>query len=110
MGIVTWRGAKCHMYQNIDQVGDKKSTYTFYVNALTKHPVHYEMFGYDTLIGSHFDKYTIDYYAYNEDPINATIFHVTDCKANIFLHLQQKSIDFFLFFSIQMHRISWSWS
>jgi hypothetical protein len=38
------------------------------------------MFGYDTLIGSHFDKYTIDYFGYNENPIDPAIFHVTDGK------------------------------
>lgn len=36
------------------------------------------MFGYDTLIGSHFDKYTIDYYNYDEEPIDSTLFHITD--------------------------------
>ncbi|CAF3433511.1 unnamed protein product [Rotaria sp. Silwood1] len=78
LGPAEWRGIKCQMYQSIDQEGDKKSTYTYYINAETKHPIHYEMFGYDTLIGSHFDKYTIDYYNYDEEPIDANLFHVTD--------------------------------
>jgi C1A family cysteine protease len=78
LGPGDWRGIKCQVYQTIDQVGEKKSTYTYYVNAENNHPVHYEMFGYDTLIGSHFDKYTIDYFGYNEDPIDPAIFHVTD--------------------------------
>jgi hypothetical protein len=68
------------MYQSIDQVGDKRSTYTYYLNADTKHPVHYEMFGYDTLIGSHFDKYTIDYYNYDEESIDPAVFRITDGK------------------------------
>jgi hypothetical protein len=39
------------------------------------------MFGYDTLIGSHFDKYLIDYFEYDDaQPIDPAIFHVTDCK------------------------------
>ncbi|CAM4755679.1 unnamed protein product [Rotaria magnacalcarata] len=78
MGPAEWRGIKCEMYQTIDQVGDKKSTYTYYIDVASKHPVHYEMFGYDSLIGSHFDKYTIDYYNYDEEPIDPTVFHVTD--------------------------------
>ncbi|CAF0802000.1 unnamed protein product [Adineta ricciae] len=78
LGPSEWRGIKCQMYQSIDQVGDKRSTYTYYINAETKHPVHYEMFGYDTLIGSHFDKYTIDYYNYDEEPIDESLFHFTD--------------------------------
>jgi len=68
------------MYQSIDQEGDKRSTYTYYINAENKHPVHYEMFGYDTLIGSHFDKYTIDYYNYDETSIDSNLFHITDGK------------------------------
>ncbi|CAF0898668.1 unnamed protein product [Rotaria sordida] len=78
LGPAEWRGIKCQMYQTIDQEGDKKSTYTYYINAETKHPVHYEMFGYDTLIGSHFDKYTIDYYNYDEEPIDPNLFRITD--------------------------------
>ena len=66
------------MYQSVAQEGDKRSTYTFYINAETKHPVHYEMFGYDTLIGSHFDKYTIDYYNYDEESIDPSVFRITD--------------------------------
>jgi hypothetical protein len=68
------------MYQSIDQVGDKTSTYTYYVNAFNNHPIYYEMFGYDTLIGSHFDKYTIEYFGYSEERFDPIIFHVTDCK------------------------------
>ncbi len=79
------------MYQNIDQEGDKRSTYTYYINADTKHPVHYEMFGYDTLIGSHFDKYTIDYYNYDENSIDSSLFHITDGN---------RSLKFRLFFII----------
>jgi len=42
------------------------------------------MFGYDTLIGSHFDKYTIDYYNYGEEPIDPSLFHITDGKKKVF--------------------------
>lgn len=80
LGPGEWRGIKCQVYQTIDVVGDKKSTYTYYVSIDTKRPIFYEMFGYDTLIGSHFDKYTIEYFNYNEEPIDPSLFHVTDCK------------------------------
>lgn len=73
-----WRGIKCQVYESVDQQGDKRSVYSFYVNADTKQPVHYEMFGYDTLLGSHFDKYEIDYYNYDENPIDSNIFQITD--------------------------------
>lgn len=78
LGPADWRGISCEMYQSVDQVGNKKSTYTYYINSATKHPVHYEMFGYDTLIGSHFDKYTIDYFNYDEEPIDPATFRITD--------------------------------
>jgi len=81
LGPAEWRGVKCLVYQTIDIVGDKKSTYTYYINAENKHPVHYEMFGYDTLIGSHFDKYFVDYFEYDDErPIDPAVFHVTDGK------------------------------
>jgi hypothetical protein len=80
LGLAEWRGIKCQMYQSIIQDGDKRSTYTYYINAENQHPVHYEMFGYDTLIGSHFDKYTIDYYNYDEQSIDSKLFHITDGK------------------------------
>ena len=94
------------MYQSIDQVGDKKSTYTFYVNADNKHPVHYEMFGYDTLIGSHFDKYTIDYYNYDEEPIDPSVFHVT---AGTTLRLIFSRRPCFHSYRHVLHWISWPW-
>ncbi|CAF1371257.1 unnamed protein product, partial [Didymodactylos carnosus] len=78
MGLADWRGVQCKMYQSIDQTGDKRSTYTYYINAENNHPIHYEMFGYDTLIGSHFDKYYIDYFNYDEDKIDEKIFQITD--------------------------------
>lgn len=84
MGIGEWKGVRCQVYQFIDQEGDKKSTYTYYVDATTKHPVHYEMFGYDSLIGSHFDKYYIDYYNYDENPIDPSIFDITRRSLNFF--------------------------
>jgi len=41
------------------------------------------MFGYDTLIGSHFDKYFVDYFEYDDErPIDPAVFHVTDGKKN----------------------------
>lgn len=48
-------------------VGHKKNTYTLWVTrAESKRgapvtPVHYEMKGYNTLLGSHYDKYIVEY-------------------------------------------------
>ena len=40
----------------------KTNTYSFYVTTASPvRPVRYEMFGADTLLGSHYDKYYIHY-------------------------------------------------
>ncbi|XP_013420646.1 digestive cysteine proteinase 1-like [Lingula anatina] len=61
-------------------VGKKKNTYTFYVDSKKQIPVRYEMFGYDTLMGSHYDKYYIDYHGYLEytnTSLNVSVFQPT---------------------------------
>ena len=39
-------------------------------------PVHYEMLGYDTLLGSHYDKYEIDYSNYSPQMPPPDIFDI----------------------------------
>ncbi|CAF99476.1 unnamed protein product, partial [Tetraodon nigroviridis] len=66
-----YSGSLCEVWQNVTTVGHKKNTYTLWVTRsegdanLTEgpvSPVHYEMMGYNTLLGSHYDKYLIDYH------------------------------------------------
>ena len=45
-------------------VGTKVNTYTLHVSKDTREPKYYEMMGYDSLFGSHYDKYTITYDTY----------------------------------------------
>ena len=41
----------------------------------------YEMYGYDSLLGSHFDKYYVDYTDYNGSAtFNDTVFMIKDNK------------------------------
>lgn len=62
-------GSLCEVWQNETSVGHKKNTYTLWVTrpeggaekAEPATPVHYEMMGYNTLLGSHYDKYLVDY-------------------------------------------------
>lgn len=63
-------GSLCEVWQNVTTVGYKKNTYTLWVThsergADSKEdpptPLHYEMMGYNTLLGSHYDKYLVDY-------------------------------------------------
>ena len=60
------------------QEGDKKNTYTFYINSKTGAPAFYEMDGYDSLLGSHYDKYYIEYFNFNPDEdISPSVFAIT---------------------------------
>lgn len=63
-------GSLCEVWQNVTTVGHKKNTYTLWLTRSERaaniadcsfSPVHYEMMGYNTLLGSHYDKYLVDY-------------------------------------------------
>lgn len=59
-------GLWCEVWKNVTVVGHKKNTYRLWVarpegQASLAKPYHYEMMGYNTLLGSHYDKYLIDY-------------------------------------------------
>lgn len=59
-------GYLCEVWQNVTVFGHKKNTYRLWVarsedEASWAKPVHYEMMGYNTLLGSHYDKYLVDY-------------------------------------------------
>ncbi|XP_034401177.1 digestive cysteine proteinase 1-like [Cyclopterus lumpus] len=61
-------GSLCEVWQNVTTVGYKKNTYTLWVTRSERGgedeqatPLHYEMLGYNTLLGSHYDKYLVDY-------------------------------------------------
>ena len=41
--------------------GGKRNVYTLWLSTATQLPVRYEMMGFDNLLGSHYDKYYIDY-------------------------------------------------
>ena len=69
-----------YKYQSVVQEGDKTNTYNYYINSITGFPVFYEMFGYDTLIGSHYDKYYIEYFNFKTEPIDPTVFAITTSK------------------------------
>jgi len=78
IGETTWKGISVDQWQSVVQEGDKKNTYTFYINSKTGAPAYYEMIGYDSLLGSHYDKYYIEYFNYNPtDDIPPTVFAIT---------------------------------
>ncbi|XP_056275349.1 digestive cysteine proteinase 2-like isoform X2 [Pseudoliparis swirei] len=61
-----FEGSLCEVWQNVTTVGYKKNTYTLWVTRAESGgepatALHYEMLGYNTLLGSHYDKYLVDY-------------------------------------------------
>ncbi|XP_067316659.1 digestive cysteine proteinase 2-like [Anolis sagrei] len=63
VGLDYYKGQHCTVLESVSYWGKKKNTYKLWVsNASTDPvPVHYEMWGYNTLLSSHYDKYEIDY-------------------------------------------------
>ncbi|XP_071477039.1 digestive cysteine proteinase 2-like [Diadema antillarum] len=58
-----WQNVTATTFSNLT----RKSVYTFAVTrSAPVRPVRYEMMGYNTLLGSHFDKYVIDYEFFDE--------------------------------------------
>lgn len=61
--------ASCELWKQSTVVGEKKNVYKFWLkrdqqNSSLAIPVHYYMLGYDTLLGSHYDRYDISYFKY----------------------------------------------
>lgn len=58
-----YQGRYCAVWQNITRWAQKKNVYTLWVtnSSCGVAPVHYEMRGYNSLLGSHYDKYEISY-------------------------------------------------
>ena len=61
-----FRGQHCAVWQNVSYWGHKKNVYTLRVGSSVHGPVplHYEVRGYNSLLGSHYDKYEIEYSAF----------------------------------------------
>ncbi|XP_076864996.1 digestive cysteine proteinase 2 [Brachyhypopomus gauderio] len=64
--IEYYAGVLCEVWKYVTIIGHKKNTYRLWVahtdgQAAFATPHHYEMMGYNTLLGSHYDKYLIDY-------------------------------------------------
>ena len=51
----------CSVWQWSSRVGSKKNVYTIWLSLDDSLPVRYEMMGFDSLLGSHYDKYYVDY-------------------------------------------------
>lgn len=59
--------ADVDVWQLKNHAGGKYNTYTLYISKQTYVPVYYEMYGYDSLLGSHYDDYKLTYKVYAEN-------------------------------------------
>ncbi|XP_050402314.1 digestive cysteine proteinase 1 [Patella vulgata] len=57
-------GKMCDLWQMKQSIGNKSNTYSMWLDSSNQDPVRYEMYGYDSLLGSHFDRYYLDYMKY----------------------------------------------
>ena len=70
-------------------VFERNNSYLFYATKTNPpKPVYFEMNGYDTLLVSYYDKYTIHYHSFEEwdyDPDDdPDVFEIPHCKYNSF--------------------------
>ncbi|KAH8386053.1 digestive cysteine proteinase 1 [Drosophila serrata] len=87
VGTETFLGFTCDKFRLESVIGQKKNVYTLWVRyKKSPHypasrmpiPVRYEMRGYNTLLGSHYDHYYLDYDSYEHDDIPNEVFEIDD--------------------------------
>lgn len=72
-----FRGQRCAVWQNVSYWGNKKNVYTLRVGSSARGPVplHYEVRGFNSLLGSHYDKYEIEYFSFGHR-FPPSVFHL----------------------------------
>ncbi|SPP76476.1 digestive cysteine proteinase 1 [Drosophila guanche] len=87
IGTETFLGFTCDKFRLEETIGQKKNVYTLWVRyKKSPHypasrmpiPVRYEMRGYNTLLGSHYDHYYLDYDSYEHDDIPNEVFEIDE--------------------------------
>lgn len=80
-----FNGFPCNLFSLTDVIGDKKNVYNLWVRykkspkypgSRMPIPVRYEMKGFNTLLGSHYDHYYLDYDYYSHEDIPNEVFEV----------------------------------
>lgn len=80
-------GQQCDKFVLDEIIGEKRNTYTLWVRykkspkypaSRMPIPVRYEMRGFNSLLGSHYDHYYLDYEAYSHEDIPAEVFDVEE--------------------------------
>nr|NP_620470.1 cathepsin K1 [Drosophila melanogaster]AAF49777.1 cathepsin K1 [Drosophila melanogaster]AAM52734.1 RE18380p [Drosophila melanogaster]BAA86910.1 homologue of Sarcophaga 26,29kDa proteinase [Drosophila melanogaster] len=87
VGTESFLGYTCDKFRLESTIGQKKNIYTLWVrykksphypSSRMPIPVRYEMRGYNTLLGSHYDHYYLDYDSYEHDDIPNEVFEIDD--------------------------------
>lgn len=85
LGTEECSGYQCDMFGLTEVIGQKRNVYKLWVRyvkspkypaARMPIPVRYEMKGYNTLLGSHYDHYYLDYDSYDHEDIPEDVFEV----------------------------------
>ena len=66
-GHKSWDNLDVDVWELVETHGTKVNRYTLYIDHVNFHPVFYEMLGYNSLLGSHFDEYKLYYTIFAED-------------------------------------------
>ena len=82
-------GQECQRWQKIVQMGQKVSKYTMWLKVVPSTsgkeglavPVHYEMRGYNSLLGSHFDHYYLSYENFSPEVPDSEVFDLYQGKS-----------------------------
>lgn len=75
-------GQSCQKWQKKDKIGNKVNKYTMWIRTVDNiaTPVFYEMKGFNTLLGSHYDHYYLEYANFNPDRPDAKVFEYETSK------------------------------
>ncbi|XP_078043579.1 C1 family peptidase 26-29-p isoform X3 [Augochlora pura] len=80
-------GVNCEKWQMIQEVGEKTNKYTLWIQyqkspltpgLMEPVPVKYEMKGFNSLLGSHYDHYYLNYDWYTFQKPNSEVFEITE--------------------------------
>lgn len=80
-------GLPCEKWRLVENFGDKKNKYTLWIRyKKSPHlpqkkepiPVRYEMIGFNSLLGSHYDHYYLEYDWYSFDTPSEDVFKITE--------------------------------
>ncbi|KAG6457108.1 hypothetical protein O3G_MSEX010113 [Manduca sexta] len=85
IGSETMQGSDTSKWQMVQTIGDKVNKYTMWVKYKKSLrgdpvpiPVRYEMKGFNSLLGSHYDHYYLDYESFDVDEIDPSVFNFDD--------------------------------